>query len=91
MRTVRVLHAKEALAVEANCPEALNDIGLCYLQDGDLDRSWDCLKRFGNLSSASVLLVLEEVLTNHTPEVGTYGILLAMGPGFCTEVILLRW
>jgi alkylresorcinol/alkylpyrone synthase len=61
------------------------------LQDGDLDRSWDCLKRVGNLSSASVLLVLEDVLVNHPPESGSYGVILAMGPGFCSEMILVRW
>jgi alkylresorcinol/alkylpyrone synthase len=61
------------------------------LQDGDMDRSWESLRRFGNLSSASVLLVLDDVLTNHRPEAGTLGVLLAMGPGFCAEMILLRW
>lgn len=61
------------------------------LRDCALDRSWDCLKRFGNLSSASVLLVLEDVVMNHPPAPGTYGVLLAMGPGFCSEMILLQW
>jgi alkylresorcinol/alkylpyrone synthase len=28
---------------------------------------------------------------NHAPAPGTYGVLLAMGPGFCSEFILLRW
>ena len=73
-------------------PKVLNAIqDTLQLEDGALDRSWDCLKRFGNLSSASVLLVLEEVQMNHAPEPGTYGVLLAMGPGFCAEMILLRW
>jgi alkylresorcinol/alkylpyrone synthase len=61
------------------------------LHDRDLDRSWDCLERFGNLSSASVLLVLEDVVMNHAPAPGTLGVLLAMGPGFCSEMILLQW
>ena len=61
------------------------------LRDRDLERSWDCLKRFGNLSSASVLVVLEDVLMNHPPEPATYGVILAMGPGFCSEMILVRW
>jgi alkylresorcinol/alkylpyrone synthase len=73
-------------------PKVLNAIqDTLGLQDGELDQSWDCLKRFGNLSSTSVLLVLEEVLINHVPAVGTYGVLLAMGPGFSSEMILLRW
>jgi alkylresorcinol/alkylpyrone synthase len=49
------------------------------------------LKRTGNLSSASVLLVLEEVMMHRRPASGTYSILAAMGPGFCSELVLLRW
>jgi alkylresorcinol/alkylpyrone synthase len=73
-------------------PKVLDSIQTTLeLKDSDLDRSWECLKRFGNLSSASVLLVLEEVLMNDTPPQGTYGVLMAMGPGFCLEMILLKW
>ena len=73
-------------------PKVLEAIqGTLELHDRDLERSWDCLKRFGNLSSASVLLVLEDVVTNHRPAPGTYGVLLAMGPGFCSEMILVQW
>ena len=61
------------------------------LEDGELAASWDCLRRTGNLSSASVLFVLEEVMKNHRPAAGTWGILAAMGPGFCSELVLLRW
>ena len=61
------------------------------LHDGQLDASWDCLKRVGNLSSASVLVVLEDVLKNRRPEPGTLGLLAAMGPGFCSELVLLKW
>lgn len=61
------------------------------LHDGELDASWDCLKRVGNLSSASVLVVLEDVIRNRRPEPGTIGILAAMGPGFCSELVLLKW
>jgi alkylresorcinol/alkylpyrone synthase len=61
------------------------------LPDGALDISWECLGRTGNLSSASVLFVLEEYLKNRRPEPGTWGILAAMGPGFCSELVLLKW
>jgi alkylresorcinol/alkylpyrone synthase len=61
------------------------------LNDGELDASWDCLKNVGNLSSASVLCVLEDVMRNRRPEAGTLGILAAMGPGFCSELVLLKW
>ena len=61
------------------------------LPEGALAASWDCLRRTGNLSSASVLLVLEEVMTKRRPAAGTYSILAAMGPGFCSELVLLKW
>jgi alkylresorcinol/alkylpyrone synthase len=61
------------------------------LHNGQLDASWDCLKRVGNLSSASVLVVLEDVMRNRRPEPGTLGLLAAMGPGFCSELLLLKW
>jgi len=61
------------------------------LEEGALAASWECLRRTGNLSSASVLLVLEEVMMKRRPAVGTYSILAAMGPGFCSELVLLRW
>ena len=53
--------------------------------------SWDCLRRVGNLSSASVLMVLEEVMLNRRAAPGTWSVLAAMGPGFCAELVLLRW
>jgi alkylresorcinol/alkylpyrone synthase len=56
-----------------------------------LDVSWECLRRTGNLSSASVLFVLEETMQNRRPKQGTWGILAAMGPGFCSELVLLKW
>jgi alkylresorcinol/alkylpyrone synthase len=61
------------------------------LHNGQLDASWNCLRRVGNLSSASVLVVLEDVMKNRRPEPGTLGLLAAMGPGFCSELLLLRW
>jgi alkylresorcinol/alkylpyrone synthase len=61
------------------------------LENGALDASWKCLKKTGNLSSASVLFVLEETMKNRRPEPGTWGILAAMGPGFCSELVLLKW
>jgi alkylresorcinol/alkylpyrone synthase len=61
------------------------------LPDRALEASWDCLRRVGNLSSSSVLFVLEDFLERRKPAPGTYGLLAAMGPGFCSELILLRW
>ena len=61
------------------------------LPEGALERSWECLRRVGNLSSASVLVVLEDFLATGRGEPGTYSVLAAMGPGFCSELLLLRW
>ncbi|PZF86692.1 type III polyketide synthase [Jiangella anatolica] len=52
--------------------------------------TWDSLDRIGNLSSASVLHVLADTLELRPPTPGSYGIVLAMGPGFCLELVLLR-
>lgn len=79
-----VLHTGGPKVLEATA-DALD------LHNGELDASWDCLKRVGNLSSASVLVVLEDVMRNRRPEPGTLGILAAMGPGFCSELLLLKW
>lgn len=79
-----VLHTGGPKVLEATA-DALD------LHDGQLNASWDCLKRVGNLSSASVLVVLEDVMRNRRPDPGTLGLLAAMGPGFCSELVLLKW
>jgi alkylresorcinol/alkylpyrone synthase len=56
-----------------------------------LARSWDALRRTGNLSSASVLLVLEDLLASGETRPGDKGVMLAMGPGFVSELVLLEW
>jgi alkylresorcinol/alkylpyrone synthase len=61
------------------------------LQEGALDASWAALRNVGNLSSASVLVVLETFVRERRPPAGSYSILAAMGPGFCAELVLLRW
>jgi alkylresorcinol/alkylpyrone synthase len=52
--------------------------------------SWRSLREIGNLSSASVLMVLGDTLATD-PAPGSLGLLMAMGPGFCAELVLLRW
>lgn len=64
------------------------------LHDGQLDVTWRSLAAIGNLSSASVLHVLCDTLDGSgsaVPEGGTPGLLMAMGPGFCAELVLLQW
>jgi alkylresorcinol/alkylpyrone synthase len=62
-----------------------------HLPAGALDASWESLRKVGNLSSASVLVVLEDFMNARRPAPDSYGLLAAMGPGFCSEVVLLRW
>jgi len=61
------------------------------LQPEALDLTRESLETVGNLSSTSVLLVLQETMRFRPPEPGSYGLLLAMGPGFCSELVLLEW
>jgi alkylresorcinol/alkylpyrone synthase len=54
-------------------------------------RSWRSLQEIGNLSSASVLFVLGDVLDAAEAKEGDLGVLAAMGPGFSSELVLLAW
>ncbi len=56
-----------------------------------VERSWRSLRTVGNLSSASVLFVLGDLLDSHDAHEGDIGLLAAMGPGFSAELVLLRW
>jgi alkylresorcinol/alkylpyrone synthase len=60
------------------------------LSDHDVALTRESLARIGNLSSASVLHVFEDTLRDRVPPPGSHGVLLAMGPGFCSELVLLR-
>jgi alkylresorcinol/alkylpyrone synthase len=53
--------------------------------------SWKSLREVGNLSAASVLMVLAEALEVQRGAPGSYSILAAMGPAFCLELVLLQW
>ena len=56
-----------------------------------LARSFASLRAVGNLSSASVLFVLADLLESGEARPGDLGLLAAMGPGFSSELLLLRW
>ncbi len=70
---------------------------LSYLQetlglgDGQTQPSWNVLRDYGNLSSASVLFVLHEWLARGEMRPGDRGLLAAFGPGFSAEMLLLQW
>jgi len=69
--------------------EALED-GLS-LPDEALKLSWETLAEVGNISSASVLTILDKTMRLTQPKPGEYGVLMAMGPAFCAELVLLQW
>ncbi len=57
----------------------------------DTQLSWESCGRYGNQSSASVLFVLHDWLTQRQPPPGAHGVLAAFGPGLTTELLLLGW
>jgi alkylresorcinol/alkylpyrone synthase len=68
--------------------EAIEDV--LDLPADALELTWRSLAAVGNLSSSSVLHVLRDTVDKHPPA-GTPGLMVAMGPGFCAELVLLRW
>ncbi len=69
----------EALALGLGLPEEV------------LALSWETLAEVGNVSSASVLLILDKAMKRIQPEPGQVGVLMAMGPAFSAELVLLQW
>ncbi len=61
------------------------------LSPSALDVTRRSLAAIGNLSSASVLHVLADTLAAGVARAGTPGLLMALGPGFCSELVLLEW
>jgi predicted naringenin-chalcone synthase len=61
------------------------------LTDDDVTFSREVLRRYGNMSSATVLFVLDAVLRSGRPRAGDWGLMVALGPGFAAEGALLRW
>jgi predicted naringenin-chalcone synthase len=56
-----------------------------------LRASWDVLANAGNCASATVLLVLEDILRVDKPRRGEYGVMLTFGPGLTIEGVVLRF
>ena len=61
------------------------------LDSDALNISRDTLASVGNISSASVLLVLDQTISRCQPPPGSFGLMTAMGPAFCAELVLLQW
>ena len=65
-------------------------VGSLGLPDDALELTWRSLSEVGNLSSSSVLHVLRDTIAKR-PAAGSPGLMMAMGPGFCSELVMLRW
>jgi alkylresorcinol/alkylpyrone synthase len=57
----------------------------------DTQPSWDILGNVGNLSSATILFILQEWLEKRPLKAGDYALAAAFGPGFSAEFLLLQW
>ena len=63
-------------------------LGLCRC---DTQFSWDVLAEYGNLSSATILFILDKWLHQGALQPGDYALAAAFGPGFSAEFLLLQW
>jgi alkylresorcinol/alkylpyrone synthase len=72
-------------------PKVLNSYLEAYGLDGDAMRlSKAVLKDCGNMSSATLLFVLERFLLEPNRATRGYAVASALGPGFCSESLLLK-
>jgi len=53
--------------------------------------SWDILGNVGNLSSATILFILQEWLEKRPLKKDEIAMAAAFGPGFSAEFLLLQW
>jgi alkylresorcinol/alkylpyrone synthase len=61
------------------------------LSDAELRFSRSVLRQYGNMSSPTVMFVLDEVVRTGGPCPGDWGVMIALGPGMAAEVALLQW
>ncbi len=61
------------------------------LPPGAMTHARSVLCDYGNMSSPTVLFVLERLLGDAKPTPGELGLLTALGPGFSSESVLLRF
>ena len=72
--------------------KVINDVqAYLGLTDQQTQFSRTVLRNYGNMSSPTVMFVLDEVVRNGDPHPSDWGIMVALGPGMATEVALLRW
>lgn len=79
-------------AIHPGGPKIVEVIGQKFsLSDSQLRASWHILEEYGNCSSPTVYLVLENMIAQDKPQPGEYGVMLAFGPGLTMEGALLRF
>ncbi len=61
------------------------------LSDDQVSHSHAILSEYGNMSSATILFVLDRIQQCERPARGDYGVLMAFGPGLTMEGALLQW
>jgi predicted naringenin-chalcone synthase len=62
-----------------------------YLTDADLRFSKSVLRNYGNMSSPTVMFVLDQVIREGEPRPGDWAVMTALGPGMAAELALLQW
>lgn len=72
-------------------PKVMDALEVGLGLENALTLSRESLAKQGNLSSVSVLSILDQVISSGRPRPGDWGVLMAMGPAFCAEIVLLRW
>jgi alkylresorcinol/alkylpyrone synthase len=65
--------------------------GALELPNGELVAARHVLRHYGNMSSATVLFVLDYIMRNDDPKIGELGLMTALGPGFSAEQLLIRF
>ena len=79
-----VLHSAGRRVIDRAC-------ALLELSEAQVGHSRTVLRHYGNMSSATILFVLHETLRHEAPIPGDWGVMIALGPGFAAEGVLLRW
>jgi 3,5-dihydroxyphenylacetyl-CoA synthase len=64
---------------------------LLDLSDAQMDHARGVLREYGNMSSATILFVLDRLLRSESAVSGDWGVMIGLGPGFAAEGALLRW
>ncbi len=73
-------------------PKVIEAVGAALsLDKSALHLSYETLAEVGNISSVSVLYMLDKVIATKQARPGSYGLLIGMGPGFSAELVLLKW